>query len=273
MKNVYLSEIQKYHPLSKEQEQYFAMRFQKSGDRKAAQALILSNLKLVVKIAFEFQSLLPNYIMDLVQEGNIGLTLAVKKFDISKGTKFSSYAAFWIRAYMFKFTMQNYSLIKIGTTQSQRKLFFRLRKETQKLIDLGIEPSPEQLSKQMQIPKEDIIQMDQRLKYRDFSLNATMRDSNKEKIDTITSPNETPEELVAQKEILSRFHYKISKFKKTLSDRELEIFESRTIAEEPLPLQQLGDRFGICRERIRQIENKIINKLKTFICQEYCEGF
>lgn len=267
MESAYLSKIQYYKPLSKKKEIYYVLRSQKYGDRTAEQKVIHSNLRLVAKIAFEFQNTLSPNIMDLIQEGNIGLLLALKKFDIAKGVKFSTYATYWIRAHMFNFVMRNYSMVKIGTTQSQKKLFFNLRKEKQALLRKGIQPSLKRLSRSLQVNEKEIVNMNQRLKNRDSSLNEIVTDSHKEKVDVIVSPLQSPEQLVVQKEFQSDLHTQIVQFKKKLAKRELRIFEKRTIAEDPLSLQALGDEYGITRERVRQIESGIVNKLKIFLQQ------
>ncbi|MGB5422627.1 MAG: sigma-70 family RNA polymerase sigma factor, partial [Desulfobacterales bacterium] len=166
----YLTEISRYRLLTREEEKEFGIRVQKYGDREAAYALVTSNLRLVVKIALEFQRVWMQNLLDLIQEGNIGLMQAVRKFDPYKNVKFSYYASFWIKAYILKFIMDNWRLVKIGTTQGQRKLFFKLKKEKQKLIDQGFDPKPKLLSERLGVSEREIVDMDQRLDGWDLSL-------------------------------------------------------------------------------------------------------
>ena len=160
----YLSEVSRYHVLSRDEEFEVAKRIYEKKDKDAAQKLVMSNLKLVVKIALEYYNTYIN-ILDLIQEGNVGLLHAVKKYNPYKGTKFSTYSSFWIRAYILKHIMDSWSLVKIGTTQSQRKLFYRLNKEKQKLEALGIFPSPKLLASTLDVKEEEVEDMQKRLAY------------------------------------------------------------------------------------------------------------
>ena len=159
----YLSEIREYRLLTREEEWDYGIRVKEQGDQDAAYALVTANLRLVVKIALEFQRVWMQNLLDLIQEGNIGLMQAVKKFDPYKNVKFSYYASFWIKAYILKFIMDNWRLVKIGTTQGQRKLFFRLKKEKQRLIDQGLDPQPKLLFERLGVSEREIMDMDQRL--------------------------------------------------------------------------------------------------------------
>ena len=172
----YLTEISAYKLLTREQEKELGIRVREHGDTDAAYRLVTSNLRLVVKIALEFQRVWMQNLLDLIQEGNIGLMQAVKKFDPYKNVKFSYYASFWIKAYILKFIMDNWRLVKIGTTQGQRKLFFKLKKEKQKLIDDGFEPKPKLLSERLGVSEREIVDMDQRLDGWDVSLDAPLKE-------------------------------------------------------------------------------------------------
>jgi RNA polymerase sigma-32 factor len=265
----YLAEISKYKLLTREQEIELGKRVREEGDTEAAYVLVTANLRLVVKIALEFQRVWMQNLLDLIQEGNIGLMQAVKKFDPYKNVKFSYYASFWIKAYILKFIMDNWRLVKIGTTQGQRKLFFKLKKEKQKLIDQGFDPNPRLLSERLGVSEREIVDMDQRLDGWDVSLDAPLKDdSNAGRIEFLSSEIESTEDQVAKKEIETLLHNKIDEFKKTMTRRELEIFEQRIFADNPATLQDIGDRYGISRERVRQVEKNIIKKLRTFFKQE-----
>jgi len=265
----YLSEISKYKLLTREQEIELGKRVQEEGDTEAAYVLVTANLRLVVKIALEFQRVWMQNLLDLIQEGNIGLMQAVRKFDPYKNVKFSYYASFWIKAYILKFIMDNWRLVKIGTTQGQRKLFFKLKKEKQKLIDQGFDPKPKLLSERLGVSEREIVDMDQRLDGWDVSLDAPLKDdSDAGRIEFLSSEVESTEDQVAKKEIETLLHNKIDEFKKTMTDRELEIFEKRIFADSPATLQDIGDRYGISRERVRQVEKNIIKKLRVFFKQD-----
>jgi RNA polymerase sigma-32 factor len=275
----YLTEISQYKLLTREQEREYGIRVQKYGDREAAYALVTSNLRLVVKIALEFQRVWMQNLLDLIQEGNIGLMQAVKKFDPYKGVKFSYYASFWIKAYILKFIMDNWRLVKIGTTQGQRKLFFKLKKEKQKLIDEGFDPKPKLLSDRLGVSEREIIDMDQRLDGWDVSLDAPLKnDSDTERIEFLSTDSISAEDRVAKKEMEGLLHEKISEFRAQMSDRELDIFDNRIFSESPVTLQEIGDRYGISRERVRQVEKNVIKKMREYIRREipdfeaYTEG-
>ncbi len=265
----YLSEISKYKLITREQEIELGKRVQEHGDSEAAYVLITANLRLVVKIALEFQRVWMQNLLDLIQEGNIGLMQAVKKFDPYKNVKFSYYASFWIKAYILKFIMDNWRLVKIGTTQGQRKLFFKLKKEKQKLIDQGFDPKPKLLSERLGVSEREIVDMDQRLDGWDVSLDAPLKDdSDTERVELLSDEVESVENQVAKKEIEALLHNKIAEFKKTMTSRELEIFEHRIFSDTPATVQDIGERCGISRERVRQVEKNIIKKMREFFKQE-----
>jgi RNA polymerase sigma-32 factor len=265
----YLSEISKYRLLTREEERDYGIRVMEQGDQDAAYVLVTANLRLVVKIALQFQRVWMQNLLDLIQEGNIGLMQAVQKFDPYKNVKFSYYASFWIKAYILKFIMDNWRLVKIGTTQGQRKLFFKLKKEKQHLIDQGFDPQPKLLSERMGVSEREIVDMDQRLDGWDVSLDAPLRDDSKtERIEFLESDAETVEDQVSKKQLEYLLHNKISAFRKTISPREVDIFGLRYLSEDRVTLQAIGDRYGISRERVRQIENAIIRKMRGFFERE-----
>jgi len=275
----YLSEISNYKLLTRDEERALGIRVQEHGDKDAAYALVTSNLRLVVKIALEFQRVWMQNLLDLIQEGNIGLMQAVRKFDPYKNVKFSYYASFWIKAYILKFIMDNWRLVKIGTTQGQRKLFFKLKKEKQKLIEQGFDPKPKLLSERLGVSEREIVDMDQRLDGWDVSLDAPLKDdSDTERIEFLSTEAVSAEDQVAKKEIEVLLHNKIDEFRKNMTDREKEIFDLRIFSDTPVTLQEIGDRYGISRERVRQVEKNIIKKMREFFKQEipdfssYTEG-
>ncbi|MFZ7125603.1 MAG: sigma-70 family RNA polymerase sigma factor [Desulfobacterales bacterium] len=275
----YLQEISRYRLLTRDEERELGMRVQEYGDKDAAYTLVTSNLRLVVKIALEFQRVWMQNLLDLIQEGNIGLMQAVRKFDPYKNVKFSYYASFWIKAYILKFIMDNWRLVKIGTTQGQRKLFFKLKKEKQRLIEQGFDPKPKLLSERLGVSEREIVDMDQRLDGWDVSLDAPLKeDSDTERIEFLSTDSTSAEDQVAKKEIETLLHKKIESFRKTMTDREMEIFDLRIFSDNPVTLQEIGDRYGISRERVRQVEKNIIKKMREYFKNEipdfsaYTEG-
>lgn len=268
----YLWEIGQYRLLTKEEEKELAIRVMKQNDPEAAYKLVTANLRLVVKIAMEFQRVWMQNLLDLIQEGNIGLMQAVRKFDPYKGVRFSYYASFWIKAYILKFIMDNWRLVKIGTTQAQRKLFFRLKKEKQKLIAEGFDPKPKLLSERLGVTEQEVTDMDQRLDGWEVSLDAPIKeDSDDERIAFVATPGESVDNRIARKEIESILHEKLAVFKKELNERERDILENRLFSDTPATLQEIGQRYGISRERVRQIENAMIKRMKAFFEKEIAE--
>ena len=238
----YLNEISRYRLLTREEEVELGKRIQEDEDQEAAYIMTTSNLRLVVKIALDFQRIWMQNLLDLIQEGNMGLVRAVKKFNPYKNVKFSYYSSFWIKAYILKFIMDNWRMVKIGTTQGQRKLFFRLKKEKQRLIEQGFDPKPKLLSERLGVSEKEVVDMDQRLANWDLSLDEPLRnDSNTERIEFINIETDTTEDRVAKKEIEDILHAKVKEFKKMLNDRELDIFDRRIFSDSPETLQQIGE--------------------------------
>lgn len=268
----YLWEIGQYQLLSKEEEKELALRVMEHQDREAAYRLTTANLRLVVKIAMEFQRVWMQNLLDLIQEGNIGLMQAVRKFDPYKGVRFSYYASFWIKAYILKFIMDNWRLVKIGTTQAQRKLFFRLKKEKQKLISEGFDPKPKLLSQRLGVTEQEVTDMDQRLNGWEISLNAPIKEgSDNERSGFVASEAVSAETQLAKKEMGAILHEKLASFKKSLNQRELDILENRVFSDTPITLQEIGKRYGISRERVRQIEQNMIKRMRSYFEREIDE--
>lgn len=268
----YLVEINRYALLTPEEEKDLLRRYQHNQDSEVAYKLITSNLRLVVKIAMEFQRYWMQNLLDLIQEGNIGLMQAIKKFDPFRGIKLSYYASFWIKAYILKFIMDNWKLVKIGTTQAQRKLFYNLKKEKGRLLAMGIDPAPKLLSEKFQVSEKDIVEMDQRLGEWELSLDAPVSESSSENHQAfLPDKAASPEAALSQLELKTILQSKLADFQKGLTAREKEIFEKRIFTEEPLTLQELGDHFKVSRERVRQLEDKLMKRLKVFLEKELPE--
>ena len=265
----YLAEISQYELLTKEEEYRLAVKYREEKDTDAAYRLVTSNLRLVVKIALEFHRAWVMNLLDLIQEGNIGLMQAVKKFDPYQDIRLSSYASFWIRAYILRFILDNWRLVKIGTTQAQRKLFFNLRKEKAKLEALGYAAEPKQLAASMGVKEKEVIQMDQRMSSWEASLDAPLKgDTEKSLMDFLPEKQMRADKKLADDEIKALVTQKLQEFKKGLQDKELDIFQSKLLAEKPATLQELGDKYGITRERVRQIEARLLKKIKAFLKEE-----
>lgn len=265
----YLAEISNYPLLTREEELTLTQSYYETGDSRIASRLVTSNLRLVVKIALDFQKFWMQNFLDLIQEGNLGLMQAVKKFDPYKGVKFSYYASFWIKAYILKFIMDNWRLVKIGTTQAQRKLFYNLHKEKERLRALNYEEVPKLISERLNVTEKDVIEMDQRMGSWEVSLDAPVReDSEESHMDFLPSYGAPVETQVAMGEIESRLRESLVAFQDQLQGKELEIFEQRIVADEPKTLQELGTQFGVSRERVRQIEARIKKKLRRFLREE-----
>ena len=263
---VYLFEIKRYKLLTREEEKELAIRVREKKDEQAAYRLITSNLRLVVKIAMDFNRYWTKNLLDLIQEGNLGLLQAVRKFDPYREIKFSYYASFWIKAYMLKFIMDNWKLVKIGTTQSQRKLFFNLAKERDKLIAEGFSPEPRLLAERLDVKEEEVVEMSQRLGGWEVSLNSPISDDSREPYGALLpDPGRDVDEQLSDYENRSLFHEKLKEFRETLSGKEADIFDNRIMAEEALTLQELGDKYHISRERVRQIQEKIIKNIKKWL--------
>jgi RNA polymerase sigma-32 factor len=252
--------------LDRDQEHTLAVEYLRTHDSKIAQRLITSNLKLVVKLAHEYTRAGKN-LLDLIQEGNVGLVQAVEKYDPNRGVKLSSYAAWWIRAYILRYILQNARIVRLGTTATQRKLFFNLRKEKAKLEKMGFVPTTDRVAKAMQVPEHEVIDMEQRLGSPDASLDAPVdrEDSGRTRLELVESVGERPDTITEEGEFRDRLHETLMSFGLRLKGRERELFEHRLMTDEPKTLQELGDAFGISRERTRQLEMRLRARLKTYL--------
>jgi RNA polymerase sigma-32 factor len=271
----YLHELRRYPLMTREEEHEVAVEFSKTAQQRLAARLITANLRLVVKIAQEYRRAHRN-ILDLIQEGNIGLIHAVQKYDPYRGVKLSSYASWWIRAYILKFILANWRLVKVGTTQAQRKLFFNLRKEREKLEKQGFEVEAKHLAAALDVTEQEVIEMERRLNASETSLDAPMRSDeqgDRTQGDFVrAAPTSRPDLQVEAGEFGAILRDKLHAFGATLRDRDLEIFRDRLLNDEPATLVQIAERFGVTRERVRQIEERLKKRLRQYLMSELGDG-
>jgi len=261
----YLTEIRRFPLLNREDEHQLAVRYKEYGEVEAAYKLVTSNLRLVVMIAREYQKAFKN-LLDLIQEGNMGLMEAVKNFDPYRGVRFPSYAVWWIRAYMIRYIMNDWRMVKIGTTQAQRKLFFNLQKEKEKIESEGLAPGPKLLAQRLNVKEDEVIEMEQRLAGRDLSVDVPIGDDDEATmLSFLRDTKQTPEEEFAETQYRELLRDKMEQFAQTLKDKELVIYRERLLNEDPLTLREIGEKYGISRERVRQIEERVKKKLKTHL--------
>jgi RNA polymerase sigma-32 factor len=273
--DAYLAELKNHPLLSREEERELAVRYQQTGDLDAARKLVTANLRLVVKLAHEYKRA-QHDLLDLVQEGNLGLVQALRKYDPERGVRFSSYGVFWVRAYMLRFILNNWHLVKIGTTPAQRKLFFNLRKEQAKLEQGGFKASPAQLAAALQLPEAEIIDMQQRLSQGEASLDAPANPGSSDgdertRLEMLPDDSDGPDEVAAAGEVREQLSRTIAAFGAGLDGRERTIFEERLMSDEPRTLQEIGKMYSISRERARQVEKQLVKKLKSYLRKELGE--
>lgn len=269
----YLNEIRHIPTLSREEEQELALKYHEEGDKSAGYKLVLANLRLVVMIAREYQRNTQN-VLDLVQEGNIGLLEAVKKFDPFRGVRFPSYAVYWVRAYMLRYLIANVRLVKIGTTQAQRKLFFNLVKEKEKLEREGFVPEAKLLAERLNVKESEVLEMQQRLALPDLSVDAPMGkgEDASDMHGVLPDVAASAEEIVLEDQFADAVRENIEAFKESADEKERAIIEQRLLTEEPATLQVIADQFGVSRERIRQIEAKLKERLKEHLSESLSLG-
>jgi RNA polymerase sigma-32 factor len=260
----YLSELRKYPVLSPEEQQALAVKFRETGDLEIAKVLVTTNLRLVVKIAMEYRSAYHN-VLDLIQEGNVGLMKAVSNYDPYKGTRLSYYASWWIRSYVLKFLLDNFRLVKVGTTQAQKKLFYNLMREKDRLEAQGIHAAPKLLAYNLNVKEKDVQEMSLRLSSRggEFSIDQPMGDDDsRAPRDALVDPASPADENLVQSQLKAILADHISEFVQSLNEKERMVFQARLMNDEPKTLQEVADQFGITRERSRQIESKVLEKLR-----------
>lgn len=260
----YVDEIHRHPLLTREEEAELTTRYAKDQDPRVAARLVTANLRLVVKIAYEYRRSSKN-ILDLVQEGNLGLMQAVRKFDPTRGVKLSSYAAWWIRAYILRYILNNHRLVKVGTTQAQRKLFFNLKRVKARFAAMGQEQDIAEIAKILGVEEADVVEMDQRLASGETSLDAPVGDSDgRESTMLELLPGNAPEQdsLLDRERDSERMLSFLKDFRRGLHGTDLVIFDRRMVADTPLTLQEIGDQLGISRERVRQLESRLTRRIK-----------
>lgn len=265
----YLRQIARYELLSAEQEKALLKALEETGDIDVAKKLVVSNLRLVVKIAMEYRSAWQN-VMDLIQEGNIGLMKAVSKYDASKGAKLSYYASWWIRSYILKYILDNFRLVKIGSGNEQKKLFFNLMKEKQRLLGMGIDPDVKTISESLGVSEKAVIAMGERLESGgEVSLDKPASSDSGTPLGAVLPALSEPsfEDDVADAQGVDLLREHLQDFIKGLKPRDQDIFKRRLLEEVPPSLQEIADEYGVSRERIRQIEERLLGNLKVYMSE------
>jgi|UniRef100_A0A7C4AQI5 RNA polymerase sigma-32 factor len=268
----FLAQVREIKPLSAEREFELAVRYREHGDIEAAHELVVSHLPFVVKVAFQYRHyMLP--VQDLIQEGAIGLMKAVKRFDPYKGYRLVSFAIWWIKAYIKNFILKSWSLVKLGTTQAQRKLFFRIGDIGEHLDDAEREARISDLAEELKVKEDEVIEVEARVKARERSLNESFgedRDMTPLELLEDTAPNQ--EAALIEREEMVNLESVTKKALKKLDSRERFIISKRFMEDEPWTLQRIGDHFGTSRERIRQLESRALSKLRKEIGPVLLEG-
>lgn len=260
----YLIEVGRYPILTPEEELEIAKHYQEYHDKESAQKMVLANLRLVVKIAIEYRSAFYN-ILDLIQEGNLGLLRAVQKYDVERGVRFTSYAAWWVRAYVLKYILDNFRLVKVGTTQAQKKLFFNLMKEKEKIEKMGFDASARLISENLDVKEKEVVEMQKRLGAREVELDAPRKDfEGALNMDFIPVDQESADDQTEREQLKEILLKNLDEFTSALKEKEKEVFSQRLFSEVPKTLQEMADKYGITRERMRQIETRVVTKMQKF---------
>ena len=266
----YFLEISRFPTLTRAEEQSLAKTYRETGDREAAYRLVTSNLKLVVKVAMIYHKVYRN-LLDLIQEGNLGLLQAVRRFDPSQGTRLATYAVWWIKAYILKFLLDNTRMVKVGTTNTRRKILMNLNREKRELEAKGIVPTTQLLAQNLGVEESEITEVERALSGPDISLDAPVAGSDGQLRyqDTLGLMEQSVDDKIAQGEFRQLLEEKFEELAETLSERERLILQKRLIADEPQTLQQIADLYGISREAIRVAERKLIGKIKKFMVESF----
>jgi RNA polymerase sigma-32 factor len=262
-----MAELRHHAPITREEEHELAVKWVEEGDVESARRMVLSNLRLVVKIAMEYRRAWTNT-LDLIQEGNVGLMEAVQRYDPYQGVKLSSYAVYWVRAYILKYILDNMRSVRMGTTRASRKLFFRLNKEKRELERQGFEVSPKLLAERLDVDEKDVVEMEARLSQPDLSMDAPLRRDESGGAtygDMFAGGHENAETLVGDVEMHRLFRNAVDEFSQGLDERDQRILAERVLAEEPRTLAEMGKDFGVSRERVRQLEARIVKQLREYM--------
>jgi RNA polymerase sigma-32 factor len=260
-----MAQLRNHAPISREEEHALAVRWVEQGDVEAARQLVLANLRLVVKIAMDYRRAWANT-LDLIQEGNVGLLEAVQRYDPYRGTKLSTYAVYWIRAYVLKYILDNMRSVRMGTTRAERKLFFRLNQEKRRLEREGYEVEPRLLAERLEVTEDDVVNMEARLSRPDTSMDAPAFRDDKDGTtfgDNMATQGSSAEQDVASAEMQRVFMERVEEFARDLSPRDTRILRERLLADEPVTLADLGREFGVSRERVRQLEARLLRNLRA----------
>ncbi|MBI5495369.1 MAG: RNA polymerase factor sigma-32 [Deltaproteobacteria bacterium] len=269
----YMAEVKKIPMLTREEEDVLARRFRDQGDVEAAHRLVTANLRFVVKVAYQYRAY-GMRMLDLIQEGNLGLMRAVQKFNPDRGYRLISYAVWWIKAFLQAYVLRSFSMVKLGTTQAQRKLFFRLRSAKARLEqeaenrdeELTQEERTARLATEMGVERAEVNEMELRLAARDFSLDVEVGEDGKEThLDLLPGNIESQEESVGTREVRALLRQDVSRALQSLSEKERTIVEARLMSDDPPTLREIGEQWGVSRERARQIEANALKKLKGYL--------
>ena len=268
----YLQEVRKYPALTEEEEKELAIRYKETGDLESAYKLTTANLMLVIKIAMTFKREWQN-LMDLIQEGNVGLMKAVKNFDPFRGVRLSAYATWWIKSYILKHILDNWRLVRVGTTNARRKLLFNLKKEKEKLEREGFDPTTKLLAERFGVEETEVIDVSASIGAMDVSIDTPAHpDSTMTPAQTLSQGGKSVEENVELQQFRQILNENIENFKGGLNPNEIEILEKRILSEDPLSLQEIGDQRGVTREAVRQAEQRLLKKFKTYIEEKMPEA-
>lgn len=268
------SQVRRFPRLSHDEEREVVRAYQQEGDKDALERLVHANLWVVLKIVQEYPA---RHIgtLDQIQEGCVGLMQAIEKFDVERGIRLSTYAQFWVRAVVLKQLMSGYRIVRLGTTVAQRRLFFRLKKEKKALMRDGIEPTPEALAERLDVTVDEVVEMDMRMSSPAMRLDAPLDaegDSGRSLIDHMTDTTPSADRLLTHKQLIETFRDELDQMKNSLKPRERDILAFRLLSDDPMTLQSLGDRFGVSRERARQIEARLLKKIRARLEQRMDES-
>ncbi len=269
--NAYLNQVRKYEVLTQDEEQQLAIQYQETGDPSAVYKLITSNLKVVVQVAMRFKREWEN-LMDLIQEGNVGLMHAIKNFDPFRGVRLPAYATWWIKAYMLKYILDNWRLVRVGTTNSRRKLLYNLTKEKEKLEREGYAPTTKLLAERFNVTERDVIDVETSLGAADMSMDTPTNDENSLTPSQYLTQGSHPEIEVEKNQFFDLLREKVAEFSKTAKPMEKSIIENRVLSDNPQSLQEIGDAHKVTREAVRQAEQRLLKKLRAFLAEHMPEA-